>query len=184
MPNYWQLWTIGRCFGLWCESDSDRAVAAAVAVTLTVTVTVTNQPNTATQVLAAGFSDASDAPPNVSTACGRAGHGRHHSHHGGKRRGSRTAEAPAAAMTISSGGHVIGDIRVPSILIHGRVEGTVYSTENLEIAEGASIQGDLHYNVLQMHMGASVQGRLIHLVPEKAAQTAANEFAAKSSISE
>ena len=102
----------------------------------------------------------------------------------GMLRGATTAEAPAAAMTISSGGHVIGDIRVPSILIHGRVEGTVYSTENLEIAEGASIQGDLHYNVLQMHMGASVQGRLIHLVPEKAAQTAANEFAAKSSISE
>ena len=99
-------------------------------------------------------------------------------------RGATTAEAPAAAMTISSGGHVIGDIRVPSILIHGRVEGTVYSTENLEIAEGASIQGDLHYNVLQMHMGASVQGRLIHSVPEKAAQTAANESAAKSSISE
>ena len=59
-----------------CESDSDRAVAAAVAVILTVTVTVTNQPNTSTQVLAAGFSDASDASdalPTVSTACGRAG---------------------------------------------------------------------------------------------------------------
>jgi cytoskeletal protein CcmA (bactofilin family) len=99
-------------------------------------------------------------------------------------RGATTAEAPGAAMTISSGGHVVGDIRVPSILIHGRVEGTVYSTENLEIAEGASIQGDLNYNVLQMHMGATVQGRLIHLVPEKAAQTAENELTAKSSISE
>ena len=71
-------------------------------------------------------------------------------------------------MTVSSGGHVIGDIRVPVVLIHGRVDGTVYALEHLEIAESAVIQGDLHYKVLQMHMGASVQGRLIHSVPEKA----------------
>ena len=82
-------------------------------------------------------------------------------------RGSTSAEELGASMTVSSGGHVIGDIRVPVVLIHGRVDGTVYALEHLEIAEGAVIQGDLHYKVLQMHMGASVQGRLIHSVPEK-----------------
>ena len=70
-------------------------------------------------------------------------------------------------MTVSPSGQVIGDIRAPVVLIHGRVDGTVYALEHLEIADGAVIQGDLHYNVLQMHMGASVQGRLIHSVPEK-----------------
>ena len=70
-------------------------------------------------------------------------------------------------MTVSPGGHVVGDIRAPVVLIHGKVDGTVYALEYLEIAEGAVIQGDLHYTVLQMHMGASVQGRLIHSVPEK-----------------
>ena len=82
-------------------------------------------------------------------------------------RGSTSSEELGASMTVSSGGHVIGDIRVPVVLIHGRVDGTVYALEHLEIAEGAVIQGDLHYKVLQMHMGASVQGRLIHSVPEK-----------------
>ena len=82
-------------------------------------------------------------------------------------RGSTSAEELGASMTVSSGGHVIGDIRVPVVLIHGRVDGTVYALEHLEIAEGAVIQGDLHYKVLQMHMGASVQGRLIYSVPEK-----------------
>ena len=82
-------------------------------------------------------------------------------------RGSTSAEELEASMTVSPGGHVIGDIRAPVVLIHGRVDGTVYALEHLEIAEGAVIQGDLHYNVLQMHMGASVQGRLIHSVPEK-----------------
>ena len=82
-------------------------------------------------------------------------------------RGSTSAGELGASMTVSSGGHVIGDIRVPVVLIHGRVDGTVYALEHLEIAEGAVIQGDLHYKVLQMHMGASVQGRLIYSVPEK-----------------
>ena len=84
-------------------------------------------------------------------------------------RGSTSAEEPGASMTVSPGGHVVGDIRAPVVLIHGKVDGTVYAFEHLEIAEGAVIQGDLHYNVLQMHMGASVQGRLMHSVPEKTA---------------
>ena len=82
-------------------------------------------------------------------------------------RGSTSAEELGASMTVSPGGHVVGDIRAPVVLIHGKVDGTVYAFEHLEIAEGAVIQGDLHYTVLQMHMGASVQGRLIHSVPEK-----------------
>ena len=82
-------------------------------------------------------------------------------------RGSTSAEEPGASMTVSPGGHVVGDIRAPVVLIHGKVDGTVYALEHLEIAEGAVIQGDLHYTVLQMHMGASVQGRLMHSVPEK-----------------
>ena len=82
-------------------------------------------------------------------------------------RGSTSAEEPGASMTVSPGGHVVGDIRAPVVLIHGKVDGTVYALEHLEIAEGAVIQGDLHYTVLQMHMGASVQGRLIHSLPEK-----------------
>ena len=81
-------------------------------------------------------------------------------------RGTTTAEEPGASMTVSPSGRVVGDIRAPSVLIHGRVDGTVYALERLEIADGAIIQGDLHYSVLQMHMGASVQGRLIHSVPD------------------
>ena len=86
-------------------------------------------------------------------------------------RGSVTAEETGAAMTVSPDGRVVGDIRAPTVLIHGRVDGTVYSLEHLEIADGAIIQGDLHYSVLQMHMGASVQGRLIHSVPDEVEKT-------------
>lgn len=89
--------------------------------------------------------------------------------------GSATAEEPGAAMTVSPSGRVVGDIRAPTVLIHGRVDGTVYSLDQLEIADGAIIQGDLHYSVLQMHMGASVQGRLIHSAPDAAQKTPSQE---------
>ena len=45
-------------------------------------------------------------------------------------------------MTVSPSGRVVGDIRAPTVLIHGRVDGTVYSLDQLEIADGAIIQGD------------------------------------------
>ena len=85
-------------------------------------------------------------------------------------KGSITGVDPGAAITVSPTGRVIGDIRAPMVLIHGRVEDTVYAIDALEVADGAVIQGDLHYQVLQMHMGASVQGRLIHMVPEQASK--------------
>ena len=85
-------------------------------------------------------------------------------------KGSITGVDPGAAITVSPTGRVIGDISAPMVLIHGRVEDTVYAIDALEVADGAVIQGDLHYQVLQMHMGASVQGRLIHMVPEQASK--------------
>jgi cytoskeletal protein CcmA (bactofilin family) len=30
------------------------------------------------------------------------------------------------------------------------------------VSAGAEVQGDLYYSVIEMHMGAQVQGRLIH----------------------
>jgi cytoskeletal protein CcmA (bactofilin family) len=57
---------------------------------------------------------------------------------------------------------VVGDIRVPSVIINGRLEGNVYAVERLEVTAGAEVQGDLYYSVIEMHMGAQVQGRLIH----------------------
>ena len=90
-------------------------------------------------------------------------------------RGAATAEESGAAMTVGPSGRVVGDIRAPTVLIYGRVDGTVYSLDHLEIADGAIIQGDLHYSVLQMHMGASVQGRLIHSAPDETQKITSQE---------
>jgi cytoskeletal protein CcmA (bactofilin family) len=50
-----------------------------------------------------------------------------------------------------SGGHLI---------INGRVNGPVHSSELLELQPKAVIVGDLRYEVLEMHQGATVDGEL------------------------
>jgi cytoskeletal protein CcmA (bactofilin family) len=80
----------------------------------------------------------------------------------GKVTGNISAEEPGAILVVSPEGLVVGDIRVPNVVINGRLEGNVYADERLEVSAGAEVQGDLYYSVIEMHMGAQVQGRLIH----------------------
>ena len=80
----------------------------------------------------------------------------------GKVTGNISAEEPGAILVVSPEGLVVGDIRVPNVVINGRLEGNVYADERLEVSAGAEVQGDLYYSVVEMHMGAQVQGRLIH----------------------
>ena len=80
----------------------------------------------------------------------------------GKVTGNISAEEPGAVVVISPEGLVVGDIRVPSVIINGRLEGNVYAVERLEVTAGAEVLGDLYYSVIERHMGAQVQGRLIH----------------------
>jgi cytoskeletal protein CcmA (bactofilin family) len=80
----------------------------------------------------------------------------------GKVTGNISAEEPGATLVISPDGCVVGDIRVPSVVINGRLNGNVYADVRLEVSASAEVQGDLYYRVIEMHMGAQVQGRLIH----------------------
>jgi cytoskeletal protein CcmA (bactofilin family) len=80
----------------------------------------------------------------------------------GKVTGNISAEEPGATLIISPDGFVVGDIRVPNVVINGHLDGNVYADERLEVSAGAEVQGDLYYSVIEMHMGAQVQGRLIH----------------------
>ena len=67
-----------------------------------------------------------------------------------------------AFIQITDQGFVQGDIRVPQAMINGRVEGNVYSSKHLELDEKAAITGDVYYNLIQMVMGAAVNGNMVH----------------------
>ena len=48
------------------------------------------------------------------------------------------------------------------------VSGAVTATDYLELQAKARVNGDVVYRTLEMHVGAIVQGKLIHAEPETA----------------
>lgn len=71
-------------------------------------------------------------------------------------------EGSDAVLRISEVGEITGDISAPHVIINGTVNGDVYSTAHLELAEKAAINGNVYYNLIQMAMGSSVNGNLVH----------------------
>ena len=76
--------------------------------------------------------------------------------------GSIQAGSGDAVLRVVSGGRVAGEVKVPNTTINGKVEGDIHSSERLELAEQAVIDGDVYYNLIEMSVGAKVNGGLRH----------------------
>jgi cytoskeletal protein CcmA (bactofilin family) len=80
-------------------------------------------------------------------------------------RGNIAAHASKdAVVRIVDKGLVEGEIRAPSVIINGHVVGDVYSSKHLELAAKARVQGNVHYTLVEMAIGAEVNGGLKHSV--------------------
>ena len=76
--------------------------------------------------------------------------------------GTIQAGSGDAVLRVVSGGRVAGEIKVPHATINGTVEGDIHSSERLVLAEQALIDGDVYYNLIEMAVGAKVNGGLRH----------------------
>lgn len=84
-------------------------------------------------------------------------------HVDGRIRGNVVAgEGSDAMLRVSEVGEIQGDIIAPHVIINGCVRGDVHSSGHLELADKASIQGTVYYNLIEMAVGASVNGSLVH----------------------
>jgi len=70
-----------------------------------------------------------------------------------------------ALVRILQNGYVKGEIRAPRVVINGKVEGDVYSTRHLELAARAEVEGDIHYDTIEMARGAHINGSLVFKSP-------------------
>ena len=78
-------------------------------------------------------------------------------------------EGSQSILVISEKARVIGHVKAGHVIINGSVEGPVQSDELLELQPKASIVGDVRYQSLEMHQGATINGELQPLkVEEKA----------------
>lgn len=84
-------------------------------------------------------------------------------HVDGRIRGKVLAEdGSEAVLRLSEVGEIEGDIVAPYVIINGTVRGDVYASSHLELATKAAIHGNVYYNLIEMAMGASVNGNLVH----------------------
>lgn len=71
-------------------------------------------------------------------------------------------EVEKGFVVVSETGLVKGEIRGPTVIVYGTVNGDVYATGTIELAATAKINGSVYYNLLEMTTGAEVNGNLIH----------------------
>ena len=65
-------------------------------------------------------------------------------------------------LTVSEKGRIEGDVQVPNLELNGAVEGDVHASERVELASHAKVTGNVYYNLIEMAMGAEVNGNLVH----------------------
>ena len=72
-------------------------------------------------------------------------------------RGKKTA-----TLTISERGCVEGSVVGSYVQVDGKVQGEVCATERLKLGPKAQAIGDLRYKLLEIAIGAKVDGSLVH----------------------
>jgi cytoskeletal protein CcmA (bactofilin family) len=80
----------------------------------------------------------------------------------GKVRGNITAKGDGnSTLVLSENAVVTGNITVPHIITNGAIKGNVRAAERIELQNKAEISGDVYYRVIEMALGAVVNGNLV-----------------------
>lgn len=72
-----------------------------------------------------------------------------------------TGDQPGT-LVVSEHARIDGEVNVAHLVVNGTINGPVCSDEFLELQPKARVTGDVEYNAIEMHLGAIVQGRLVH----------------------
>ncbi len=84
-------------------------------------------------------------------------------HIDGTIKGNVIAENDNRSMvSLSERGTIEGEVIVPYIVINGVVIGDVHGGEHVELSTKARVTGNVYYNLIEMAIGAEVNGKLVH----------------------
>jgi len=71
-------------------------------------------------------------------------------------------EGTGSVLTLSERGVVEGEVKVANIVLNGTIIGDVHALEHIELAADARVNGNVYYSLIEMAMGAEVNGKLVH----------------------
>ena len=67
-----------------------------------------------------------------------------------------------STLVLSEHACVEGEVNVTHLVINGTINGPVFASEYMELQANAKVAGDVHYTTMEIHLGAIVEGRLVH----------------------
>jgi cytoskeletal protein CcmA (bactofilin family) len=67
-----------------------------------------------------------------------------------------------ATLSVSDGGVIEGGVAVPNVILNGTVMGDILAHERVELGATARVHGNVYYGLIEMAMGAEINGKLIH----------------------
>jgi cytoskeletal protein CcmA (bactofilin family) len=77
--------------------------------------------------------------------------------------GNVTADSDTeSALSISDIGNVDGGVTVPYVVLNGIVRGDVFASQRVELGPTARVIGNVYYNLIEMAIGAEINGKLVH----------------------
>jgi len=86
-------------------------------------------------------------------------------------------------LSISEKGCVEGTVEAPNVLLNGTVKGDVSASRRVELGSKAKVNGNVQYNLIEMAVGAAVNGKLIHASEANKSGAAGNEVQRSDTVS-
>ena len=74
-----------------------------------------------------------------------------------------TSAARPAALSVSETGIIDGAVEVPDVKLSGTVRGDIRASSRVILGATARVEGDVHYGIIEMTLGAQIMGKLVRL---------------------
>ncbi len=77
--------------------------------------------------------------------------------------GGAISEEEDSVLIVSENALVTGKVQVKHLIVNGQIDGEIYVDGKVELFDKARIKGDIHYKILELPVGAQVDGKLIRI---------------------
>jgi len=75
----------------------------------------------------------------------------------------RAPDTSGSTLSVSESGCIEGAVEVPNVTLDGTVRGDIHARQRLVLGAHAKVLGNVHYGIIEMALGAQIQGKLTQI---------------------